>query len=157
MHWTVDNDREFYDIDELCDYLFDPDNYDDEDDFEEWINDCYYDRKVTIGGYEFTPYEIIRGCNDSVYEDLKDEWRNDRSEYDRHNYYSELQNMDDGDSEYYNGYEVCFYFDEEEEDEEEDDEDEDSYSDLCAEEDSVEGQISMDDYIKDLVCNFQKI
>lgn len=156
MKWVVDNDREFFNVDDLCDYLFDPDNYDDDDACEEWIDDMY--SGVEIAGHEFTASEIVRECNSDVWDDLKNEWAESQAENDRDYYYRDLEQMDDGESEYYNGYEVEFFDDPEE------DEDEESWDSPDDSSDSNEDYIELDlpegteqVSVFDFLTNFQTI
>lgn len=123
--YKVDTET-FEDVDSLLDWLFDPDGYDpDDDDVEEWINDTWYDETVRINGAEYHAGEIVRACNDSEFEDLKNQYAESLAEGDRDEWYSQLDELEDGDYLWINGWKI-YYFDEDPDDEEED---EDAYED----------------------------
>lgn len=118
MQWIVNNSNIYSEdeIGDLLDRICDPVHYENEDDFDDWLNqdhNCY-----RINGREFTPAEILKSCDEEgYYEDLRDYAENE-AEYDRNNIRNYLQNMDDGDSDCWNGYTViCEYIEEEEEEE----------------------------------------
>lgn len=120
MYYIVDNDEDlkFTDVDSLCEYIFDPDNYDDDDALDEWIDEMYYDQKVEIGGETFYPSAIVRELSWSTYHDLKIDWAQQRSEDDTEYYYDEIENMDPDEEGWFGNYKVkCYNDDEEDEDE----------------------------------------
>ena len=117
--WIVDNSDVYTEdeIDNLLDRICDPENYENEDDFDDYLNqehNCY-----RINGREFTPAEILKSCDEEgYYEDLR-EYAENEAEYAKDDVRSDLENMDDGDRNYWNGYTViCEYIEEEEEEEE---------------------------------------
>lgn len=146
-YWMVDDYDRYEDIDSLCDRIFDEENYDDDDAVEEYINDNYSEQRVEIGGVEFYPADIVRNCDSCLWDELADEWRSSQAEWDRDEYYSALNNMEDGDDDYINGFHIE-YFDEysDEDDDDEDDEDEEN------EEDEEEELV-----IKTLMDHFQHV
>ena len=107
-YWIIDGDEDtrYESADEVCEYVFDPDNYDDDDAVDEWINDCYYDQKVTINGETYYPATIVKELDSYNYRELAREWAQERSESDTEYYYSDIDNMEDGDKEYFNNYTV---------------------------------------------------
>lgn len=119
MYYIVDSDEDlkFNDVDTLCDYLFDQDTYDDDDDLDQWINDCY--RGCEIAGVDFDAAEIVRELSYDTYCDLRNEWKDSQSENDRDYYYSELENMDPGSETWVRNWKVECFSDNEKEIEEE--------------------------------------
>lgn len=130
--WIIDDEEEFDDIDDVIDYVFDKqwyiDNYDSSD-VDEWINECYYDQKIEVGGTTIYPADAIKECEPYLYDDLVSDWADGRSESDADYYYSEIENMSDGDFEWYNGFKVKFV---EQQDVEEEDENEDEVNEFNA-------------------------
>ena len=126
--WIIDDDIEYNDIDDVLNHVFDKEwykeNYDSYE-LDDWINETYYDQRVEIGGETFYPAEIVRECNSDLYDDLLDDWADSRAESDMDYYGSEIENMSNGDVEYYNNYKIEFVENtDEEEDEDEDEVDE---------------------------------
>ena len=115
MVWEVDHDRRFNDISELCEYLFDPESYDDTDSVNEYIDECY--DRVEIAGHVFMPSEILWECNNDLWYEIQDDWRNLQSENDTNEYGPQLESMEAGEGDYYNGFYVeCINEDEEDDD-----------------------------------------
>lgn len=123
-YWLVDDYDRYEDIDCLCDRIFDEDNYDDDEAVEEYINDNYSDQRVEIGGCEFYPAEIVRNCDDSLWNELANDWRSSQAEWDRDEYYGTLNSMEDGDDEWINGFHIEYHDDEEDDDDDEEEEEE---------------------------------
>lgn len=122
--WTVDG-TEYTDIDEVCDRVFDPDNYEDSDSFDEWLDDQYPD--VTIEGHTYYASQILYQVDEDDYHDALSSYAQMRADEDRDDRYNEIEDMDDGDSIYINGYDItCEYvYDEDDEEDEEDEDEED--------------------------------
>ena len=141
-YWTVDDSRDFTDLDSLCDYVFDPEEYDDDDLVRDYINDIYGDCGTEINGYTFDAAGIVEYCSSDLWCDLRQEWQEHQAEWDRDEYYRTLDSMEDGDEEYINGYHITFT---EQCDEEDDDDDDES---IDKEEEIV---------VKTLLDHFQRI
>lgn len=141
-YWECDEER-YYDLDALCDWLFNPEQYDDDDGFEDWVNECYCDSYVTIGGVEFSPYTIIDNCDSYLCREMRSEYQNSQAESDREYFSDELSRMADGDEEWVNG-NLITYHESEDDSEDEDDDDEE----LDEEEEII---------IKTLLDHFQKV
>lgn len=122
MYYIVDDDGDlkFTDVDDLCEYLFDPENYNDDDSLDEWIDEMYYDQRCEIGGETFYPAAIVRELSWSTYTDLKAEWAQQRSESDTEYYRDDIENMDPGEENWFGDYKVKCYEDEDDKDEDED-------------------------------------
>lgn len=125
-YWQVDESRTFTDVDDLCDYIFDTSEYDDDDAVREYIDECYSDCRTEIAGYDFSASEIVENCSEDLFNDMRAEWAEHQAEWDRDDWYSTLDRMEDGDREYINGYTIEYFDDdyEDEDDEEEIDEEE---------------------------------
>lgn len=117
-YWIVDDHRRFDDIDELCDFLFDVDNYEDDEAVREYIDG--YNDSITIGGVEFRASEIVEGLDESLWNEMYSDWQNSQSDCDQDEYYGTLESMEDGDEEWINDFNVKYYNDPEEEEEDED-------------------------------------
>ena len=114
-YWIIDGDESnrYEDVDDICNYLFDVDNYDDDDAVDEWINECYYDQRCNIGGETFYPADIVKELDNYTYRELAREWAESQSENDTDYYYSEIENMDPGDEQWINSFKVECFDDEE--------------------------------------------
>ena len=116
-YYIVDDDEDlkFEDVDELCDYIFDTENYDDEDAVEEWVNENW--DTVRIGSWDFEPGEIVRTMNDYAWSEFCNEWAESQAESDRDCYYSDIERMEPGDEEWFANFKVtCVEEEESEED-----------------------------------------
>jgi len=141
MHWVVDDGTTYYDVDELMDHIFDPDNYDDDDEVNEYIDSCC--DAVEVGGRTFNASEILAELDFDTWLDYKHDWQESQSENDKDYYASDLENMEDGEYEWFNNYKVTFCADEE--DEEDDDEESGTVNDVD------------EAYVRDLLYGFQSI
>ena len=151
-YWIVDDHRRYDDIDELCDFLFDIDNYEDDEAVREYIDG--YNDSIAIGGVEFRASEIVEGLDESLWNEMYSAWQNSQSDYDRDEYYGTLESMEDGDEEWINGFNVKYYNDPEEEEEAED-----GYSSVTDyyDEDVETVDEEEEAVIKSLIDNFQKL
>lgn len=121
--WTVDGTL-YEDVDEVCDRVFDPDNYEDSDSFDEWLDECY--SSVTIEGNTYYASKILYQVNEDNYHDALRDYAQRCADDDREDRYNEIEDMDDGDSICINGYDItCEYVYEEDDEEDEEDEDDD--------------------------------
>lgn len=110
-YWIVDGDEDnrYEDVDELCDFLFDTDHYDDDDAVRDWINEQYESQECTIDGETFYPADIVEALDRYKYQQLASDWAEERSEEDKERFHDDIDNMENGDWEYYNDYKVeCF-------------------------------------------------
>lgn len=122
--WMVDGTT-YTDIDELCDRVFDPDNYEDSDSFDGWLDECY--SSITIEGNTYYASEILYQVNEDNYHDALSDYARRCADDERDERSCEIEDMDDGDSIYINGYDITceFVYDDEEDDD--DDENDDEY------------------------------
>lgn len=120
--WIVNDSEIFTNVDDLCSYIFDPDNYEaDDSDVDYDIDDCY--GSIDICGSKFYASQILQECDYSLYQDFKRQYEENMAENDREEWYSSLSGMTDGDHIDVQGYDVR-YVDAETEDEEEEELDE---------------------------------
>lgn len=120
MYYIIDGDEgtRYESVDEVCEYIFDPDNYDDDDEVRNWIDEMYPD-SFSVGGYSFSASEIIENCSSDAWSDMRYDWAQSAAESDSEYYSSEIENLDDGEDLYVRGYTVTAHDEDEEEDEEE--------------------------------------
>ena len=112
-YWLVDNDERFNDIDDLCGYLFDPSRYEDDDAVNEYINDSC--EGIDIGGVHFDPADIVYELDHSLWCQFESDWQEWCSDNDRDEWYGTLDSMEDGDTEFVNGFTIEFIDEENEE------------------------------------------
>ena len=121
MYYIIDGDEDNrYTFEELCNYIFDSDNYDNDDDLDEWINEIYYDQKCEIGGSTFYPADIVKELDDYTYRELREEWAEQQAENDRDYYAGDIENLEPGESEWILNWKVECRSEEEEEEEDDD-------------------------------------
>jgi hypothetical protein len=111
-----------YDEDELqdlLDHLADPENFEDTDAFDEYINENQ--NEIVIMGYGFEPAKVLYEMDENAYYDALHEYAENEAEYYADEYRRTLQNMDDGDEEWLGNIKVTCH--DEEDDEDENDED----------------------------------
>lgn len=150
-YWVIDDDRTINDIDELCDFLFDVDNYEDDDAVREYIDSC--NDSVTIGGVEFRASQIVEELDDNLWSEMYNDWQCSQSDWDRNEYQRTLEEMEDGDEEWINDFKVTYHGDP---DEDEDASDEDSWNDHYYDEET-EDTDEEEIVIKSLIDHFQKL
>ena len=153
-YWVIDDERTIDDIDELCDYLFDPDNYEDDDAVREYIDS--YNDSVTIGGVEFRASQIVEELDDNLWSEMYRDWQCSQSDWDRDEYKRTLEEMEDGDEEWINDFKVTYHGDPDE-DEDEDASDEDSWNDHYYDEETEDTNEEEEIVIKSLIDHFQKL
>ena len=123
--WTVDGTM-YTDIDEICDRVFDPDNYEDSDAFDEWLDEYY--SSITIEGNTYVASEILYNVNEDNYHEALYDYAHRCADDDRENRSYEIEDMDDGDNICINGYDItCEFVYEEDDEEDEEDVDDDEY------------------------------
>lgn len=153
-YWIVDNDERFDDVDDVLDRVIYEDYYDDDEAMSEWIDDVYEEGHVTIGGVTFSPSEIVKACDDTLWRELTSEYQESQVANDKDYYYSEVDRMNDGDSVCINGFDIeCF----EEEDEEDNNDDEAKSFPFDLEEEDEEPDEEEEIVIKTLMDYFQTI
>ena len=151
-YWTIDTGVTFDDIDELCDYLFDPDNYEDDDAVREYIDE--YNDSVTIGGVEFRASQIVEELDSDLWSEMYSEWQRSQSDWDHDEYQRTLEEMEDEDEEWINNFKVTYHGDP---DEDEDSSDEDSWNDHYYDEETEDTDEEEEIVIKSLIDHFQKL
>ena len=96
-YWTIDTGVTFDDIDELCDYLFDPDNYEDDDAVREYIDDWDHDEyQRTLEEMEDEDEEWINNFKVTYHGDPdEDEDSSDEDSWNDHYYDEETEDTDE--------------------------------------------------------------
>lgn len=118
-YWVLDDDERYDDIRDLCTVLFNPDNYEPNNEHvREYINSTYEDCFVTIGDTEFSPAEIVENCDNRLWRTFEGECAENMADSDQEYYSGMLYNMGNGDVEYINVYKIE-YFEEDDENKEE--------------------------------------
>lgn len=106
-------------LQDLIDYLADPENFEDTDAFDDYINEN--NNEVVIMGYSFDPAKVLYEMDEDAYCEALHEYAENEAEYYADEYRHTIQNMDDGDEEWCGNIKVTCH--DEDDDEEENDED----------------------------------
>lgn len=100
----VETDEVFDCYEDAVDACIDPDYYEDDDYFEEWVNNEY--GSIDIGGVRYYAFEIIDRWDDGNYHDLRYEYCRSCNEEDKSEANYELRNAGIGDTVRCQGYEI---------------------------------------------------
>ena len=101
-YYVKESEETFDDIDEVLDACIDEYYHEDDDYFEEWVNDVY--PMITVGPYEYSPYEVLDAMNDL--DGIKNDFMESQNENDRDNAYWELEHGNVGDEIYIQAYTI---------------------------------------------------
>ena len=108
------NDVTFDSIEDVLDYcIVDDYHYEDNDDFEEWVNEAY--GHIEINGEEYWAYDILNNADDYNYRELRNSYCENENDNDRENAENELLSAEDGDEVYLHGNVIHCYEENEEE------------------------------------------
>ena len=99
---VVETDEMFDDYEDAVDSVITEDYYDDEADFEEWVNDTY--DRIEIAGDTYYPYDIVMRLGDLDY--LRDSYREDRNDQDREEALYDLRRATEGERIYVQGHTI---------------------------------------------------
>lgn len=102
--YYLDNEREeLYDLDSLLDYIFSSDDsYYDEYEVDDEIDECY--GTFEIAGRTFYASEILRDCDDCLYDEVRDDIIQNTIENDRDYYYTDIADLEKDETLDVNGY-----------------------------------------------------
>lgn len=121
--YKVNNDNDLLSCDQIIDrYFDDPSDFENTDRADESLDETY--ESYTIQGRTFSPSEILYNCDESSYNDFVYEDAENELEYIKEELVSELENLDEDESYYQNGYTFTFVYDDDDTDDEDDDTDE---------------------------------
>jgi len=117
-YYLVENDPDlrYEDIEDLIDYCVCPDDYNNSDEFDEYIDESY--SNVDILGYTWTPSSALKTLDETIYAGEMANWVNDRVETVKIVARREAVGFPAGDFFWIGNYEVYIYEDDEAEEEE---------------------------------------
>lgn len=127
MRYNVLETDEIYDsIEDVLDRCIRDDFYEDDSDFEDWVNNRY--GEIRINGGIYTAFDILCNMDDSNYNDLNAEYCEELNQADRRKAEFDLKHADIGDTVYVQDYTVEVIGNENEQDDDEYEDDEDPHA-----------------------------
>ena len=122
--YIVDNIERYTEeeIDDLLNTIANVSHWEDDDDgFDEYLNESY--RDIDICGHSYSPATALYCVDEDAYHEEMQAWAESQAEYYRDEYEHDLRNMNDGESDWFNGYKIeCIEKDDDEDEEDESEE-----------------------------------